>query len=161
MVIRNEEMETHKERAKHANTSTQLLALKAKTRRALIGKEMAAMSNRMDEVVGPLKSKVSESSEETDFAATPATKRLKHSSNPKVDAMLADIVGNYSKFSGPFGEKPVCYVDWTASGRAMKSVENYIDQHVLPLYGNTHTTTSITGYQSSCFRHEARQIIAG
>jgi hypothetical protein len=156
-------METHPEKAKHTNIDTTSHPESTnKTRKALIGKEMAAMSNRMDEVVGPLKSKVSESSEETDFAAaTPATKRLKHSSNPKVDAMLADIVGNYSKFSGPFGEKPVCYVDWTASGRAMKSVENYIDQHVLPLYGNTHTTTSITGYQSSCFRHEARQIIAG
>jgi selenocysteine lyase/cysteine desulfurase len=30
----------------------------------------------------------------------------------------------------------------------------------MPLYGNTHTTTSITGHQSTCFRHEARQIIA-
>eukprot|EP01034_Spumella_vulgaris_P024591 gene24590-30957_t len=30
----------------------------------------------------------------------------------------------------------------------------------MPFYGNTHTTTSVTGHQSTCFRHEARQIIA-
>ena len=37
---------------------------------------------------------------------------------------------------------------------------NYIAQEVIPLYGNTHTTTSITGKQSTSFRHESRQIIA-
>jgi selenocysteine lyase/cysteine desulfurase len=31
---------------------------------------------------------------------------------------------------------------------------------VLPFYGNTHTTTSVTGHQSTCFRHEARQLVA-
>ena len=31
---------------------------------------------------------------------------------------------------------------------------------VLPLYGNTHTTTSVTGLQSTCFRLEARQMVA-
>jgi selenocysteine lyase/cysteine desulfurase len=31
---------------------------------------------------------------------------------------------------------------------------------VLPTYGNTHTTTSITGLQTTMFRAEARQIIA-
>lgn len=31
---------------------------------------------------------------------------------------------------------------------------------MLPFYGNTHTTTSITGHQSTCFRAEARQIVA-
>ena len=31
---------------------------------------------------------------------------------------------------------------------------------MLPHYGNTHTTTSLTGAQSTCFRHEARQLIA-
>ena len=33
-------------------------------------------------------------------------------------------------------------------------------REVMPLYGNTHTTSSITGHQSTCFRHEARQIVA-
>ena len=78
-----------------------------------------------------------------------------------VHALRNDIVGSYSKFSGPFGDKPITYVDWTASGRPLASVNKYIEDHVCPLYGNTHTTTSITGYQSTCYRHEARQIVAG
>ena len=39
-------------------------------------------------------------------------------------------------------------------------VEDYIRREVLSLYGNTHTTTSISGHQSTCFRNESRQIIA-
>lgn len=31
---------------------------------------------------------------------------------------------------------------------------------VMPLYGNTHTTTSTTGAQTTAFREEAREIIA-
>jgi selenocysteine lyase/cysteine desulfurase len=70
------------------------------------------------------------------------------------------IVGQYAAFSSPFGRKPVVYADWTASGRAVAVIEKYVAQQVLPFYANTHTTQSVTGLQSTCFRHEARQIIA-
>lgn len=33
-------------------------------------------------------------------------------------------------------------------------------QEVLPRYGNTHTTTSATGAQTTAYREEARRIIA-
>jgi hypothetical protein len=33
-------------------------------------------------------------------------------------------------------------------------------RRVLPMYANTHTTTSVCGLQSTCFRQEARQVIA-
>ncbi|KAH9141845.1 hypothetical protein AeRB84_014021, partial [Aphanomyces euteiches] len=36
----------------------------------------------------------------------------------------------------------------------------YIQTQVMPFYGNTHTTTSITGLQSTAFREEARGLIA-
>lgn len=77
-----------------------------------------------------------------------------------VEHIRNDIVGKYHKFEGPYGPKPCIYADWTASGRALKQVENFVAAEVLPFYGNTHTTTSITGNQSTCYRHEARQIIA-
>ena len=77
-----------------------------------------------------------------------------------VPLLRSDIIGANATFSGPFGEKPLIYCDWTASGRCLQSVESYIQKNVLPLYGNTHTTTSITGHQSTCFRDEARKIIA-
>jgi selenocysteine lyase/cysteine desulfurase len=70
------------------------------------------------------------------------------------------IIGTYEIFTGPYGERPLVYCDWTASGKCVSKVENYIAENVIPLYGNTHTTTSITGHQTTCFRHEARQIVA-
>ena len=39
--------------------------------------------------------------------------------------------------------------------------QDFLRAEVMPFYGNTHTTTSITGMQTTLFRHEARQIIAG
>ncbi|KAF6030956.1 hypothetical protein EB796_010737 [Bugula neritina] len=42
--------------------------------------------------------------------------------------------------------------------RALKFIEDYIRDEVLPAYANTHTTTSVTGLQT-LFRHEARSII--
>ena len=57
-------------------------------------------------------------------------------------------------------ERPIVYADWTASGRAHRAVEDHVTTQVLPFYANTHTTTSVTGAQSTCFRHEARQMVA-
>ena len=71
-----------------------------------------------------------------------------------------DVVGADASFDGPFGRKAMLYADWTASGRALVSVEDYVRDEVLPLYANTHTTTSTCGLQSTCFRQEARQLIA-
>ena len=77
-----------------------------------------------------------------------------------VEKLREDIIGHYSKIVTPFGDKPNCYVDYTASGRSVNKIEDYISSNVLTFYGNTHTTTSVTGHQSTCYRHEARQIVA-
>jgi selenocysteine lyase/cysteine desulfurase len=55
---------------------------------------------------------------------------------------------------------PLVYCDQTASNRPIRSVEKYMEKTCLPLYGNTHTNTSITGSQSTAFVAEARQIVA-
>jgi len=57
-------------------------------------------------------------------------------------------------------EVPLIYCDQTASNKSLRSIEAYINQTCLPLYGNTHTNTSLTGSQSTAFVAEARQIIA-
>lgn len=42
----------------------------------------------------------------------------------------------------------------------MESIERFMRDEVLPVYGNTHTTSSETGAQTTSFREEARHIIA-
>nr|CAH7716424.1 unnamed protein product [Callosobruchus chinensis] len=53
----------------------------------------------------------------------------------------------------------VVFCDYAASGRSLQFIEEYILREVLPTYGNTHYTTSITSLQTTLFRQEARDII--
>ena len=46
-----------------------------------------------------------------------------------------DILGSSSKFVSPFGQKQIIYADWTASGRALGSIENFVLEEILPYYG--------------------------
>ncbi|KAL0484979.1 ttcA [Acrasis kona] len=62
-------------------------------------------------------------------------------------------------FKSPFGYRMVTYCDYVASGRALTFIEDYVRSQVLTMYANTHTSTSVTGYQSSLFRLESRQIV--
>ena len=68
--------------------------------------------------------------------------------------------GSAKKNPGRFMEVPLVYCDQTASNRPLTSIERYISDTCLPLYGNTHTNTSVTGSQSTAFVAEARQIVA-
>jgi len=60
---------------------------------------------------------------------------------------------------GPFGPRRVTYADYTASGRSIDFIEDFIRDAVLPLYANTHTESSGTGLQTSRLREDARRII--
>ena len=44
-----------------------------------------------------------------------------------------------------YGNKPLVYADYTASGRCLSFIEDYIDSNVNPFYANTHTEISQTG----------------
>ena len=77
-----------------------------------------------------------------------------------VSLIRRSVIGNDQVVDGPFGPRPVVYADYTASGRALSFIEDYIRSAVLPLYANTHTESSGTGLQTSRFREEARSIIA-
>jgi len=73
-----------------------------------------------------------------------------------------DIIAPKNKsISSPFfSNVPMIYCDHTASNRALNTIETFIRDTVLPLYANTHTTTSHTGSQSTAWMAEARQIVA-
>ncbi len=76
-----------------------------------------------------------------------------------IETIRAAIIGDNQVLEGPFGPRRVTYADYTASGRSLAFIEDFIRQEVLPLYANTHTETSGTGLQTTRFREEARRII--
>lgn len=69
------------------------------------------------------------------------------------------IVGVDEKFSSPYGEKPIIYTDWTASGRLYRPIEEKLLNDFGPFVANTHTETSVTGSAMTMAYHKARQII--
>jgi len=69
-----------------------------------------------------------------------------------------DIIGRNVSFETPFGERPLVYADYTASGRGLHSIEKHIS-HILQFYANSHTEDSFTGKTMTSLLHEAERII--
>jgi selenocysteine lyase/cysteine desulfurase len=78
-----------------------------------------------------------------------------------LDRLRFDVIGDGAVLPGPYGPRPTVYVDHTASGRALGTVEDYLRRHVLPRYANTHTESSATGRTMGGLREQARDLIAG
>ncbi len=76
-----------------------------------------------------------------------------------IETIRASVIGSEYAVPGPFGYRRVTYADYTASGRSLSFIEDYIRDVVLPLYANTHTESSGTGLQTTRFREEARELI--
>ena len=76
-----------------------------------------------------------------------------------IESIRSSIIGDDQALDGPYGARRVTYADYTASGRSLAFLEDFIRHHVMPLYANTHTESSGTGRQTMRFREEARAII--
>jgi selenocysteine lyase/cysteine desulfurase len=76
-----------------------------------------------------------------------------------IERIRHSVIGSRTLISTPFGEKPLIYADYTASGRSLGFIEDIIRDRVLPFYANTHTETSFTGAQTTALREQARSII--
>lgn len=96
--------------------------------------------------------------------ACPRSPSWQTDSVPTPDALIetirSSVIGRDEAVDGPFGPRPVIYADYTASGRSLSFIEDYLRRAVLPLYANTHTESSGTGLQTTRFREDARGIIS-
>jgi selenocysteine lyase/cysteine desulfurase/tRNA(Ile)-lysidine synthase TilS/MesJ len=80
-----------------------------------------------------------------------------------IDKLLTSVhrgsIGESKPLVTPMGLRRITYADHTASGRSLSFVEEFMTRQVAVTYANTHTSSSQTGYQTTMFRHEAREMV--
>lgn len=69
-----------------------------------------------------------------------------------------EIIGRNDLFTTPVGKRPLVYADYTASGRGLYFIENYL-QNLLRYYANSHTDDDFTGKTMTDLLHEAEERI--
>lgn len=77
-----------------------------------------------------------------------------------INTLGAGVIGDDLPFETPFGIQKLLYADYTASGRALRQVEDFVATEVLPFYANSHTEASFCGRTMTLMREEARSTIA-
>ncbi|MCK8058925.1 MULTISPECIES: aminotransferase class V-fold PLP-dependent enzyme [unclassified Fusibacter] len=67
-----------------------------------------------------------------------------------------ETIGYGSTIQTPFGTRLMTYADYTASGKQLRFIENYI-LHLSEHYANSHTEDSYTGRRTTEYYHQAKE----
>ncbi|GGH31569.1 Selenocysteine lyase/Cysteine desulfurase [Cribrihabitans marinus] len=78
----------------------------------------------------------------------------------RTDRLRSGLIGEGMPIPGLFGDVPLVYADYVASGRALRQVERFVSEDVLPYYANSHTEASFCGSYITRMRRAARAEIA-
>jgi len=70
------------------------------------------------------------------------------------------VIGEGAMIPGLNGPVPLVYADYVASGRALRQVEDFVAEQVLPYYANSHTEASYCGGYMTTLREAGRAEIA-
>jgi selenocysteine lyase/cysteine desulfurase len=87
------------------------------------------------------------------------TQEVEQTQEKLISYIRDSVIGKDEAIDTPYGKRTITYSDYTASGRCLSFIEDYLRAEVMPLYANTHTVASHTGKQMSLFRAEARSIV--
>ncbi|WP_025051026.1 aminotransferase class V-fold PLP-dependent enzyme [Sulfitobacter noctilucae] len=92
---------------------------------------------------------------------TPLTRFRAALDRPDIlDHLREGLIGRDMPFETPYGTQRLLYADYVASGRALKQIETFVTDEILPWYANSHTEASATGEAMTRMREEARTTIA-
>ncbi len=80
-------------------------------------------------------------------------------SDDVLEQLRAGLIGEGTVFESPFGKQSLVYADYVASGRALRQIEDFILEKVLPFYANSHSEASQCGRYITQMRKRARSII--
>ncbi|QDG78256.1 aminotransferase class V-fold PLP-dependent enzyme [Labrenzia sp. PHM005] len=77
-----------------------------------------------------------------------------------LERLRSGVIGDGITIEGPFGPKALIYADYVASGRALRQIEEFVMEEVLPVYANSHTEASYCGMTMTRMREAARSEIS-
>ncbi|MDP8323469.1 MAG: aminotransferase class V-fold PLP-dependent enzyme, partial [Candidatus Stygibacter australis] len=76
----------------------------------------------------------------------------------ELEWLRQELIGRNIMIPTPYGEKPIVYLDYTASGRNLYFIENHLNK-IRQYYANSHTEDDFTGKTMTLLLHEAERRI--